>query len=91
MPGEGYRSYDAADVTGTLPAQLQTVLQAAADVVGVPVQLVAETVQLFERRMEARRPKREYYRDTQPAFRRVRASGGLRESRSLDRALNEYR
>lgn len=90
MPGEGYRSHDAADVTGTLPRALETVLSAAADVVGVPVTMVASTVELFERRMEAMRPRREYQSVESRAVRRVRG-GALRESRSLDRALNELR
>jgi hypothetical protein len=90
MPGEAYRKYDASDITGTLPSAIDTVLHAAAEVIGVPVQLVADTVEVFERRMEAKRPRREYPRDApSPAFRRIR--GGLRESRSLDQALNEFR
>lgn len=97
MAGESYKSYDAKDITGTLPESLETVLQAAADVVGVTQQQVAQIVEVFEGRMEKRRPRREYHalplreHAASPAFRRVRASGGLRESRSLDKGLSEYR
>lgn len=81
MPGESYRSYAAADVTGTLPQDFELVLTAAGQVVGLSTQVMARTVEAFERRMETLRPRRENAHN--PALRRVHAASGLRESKSF--------
>lgn len=57
MPGEKVRSYDAADVTGTLPPQFELVADCAAQVAGVETQELLEIVEVFERWIEERRPK----------------------------------
>lgn len=80
MPGERLKSYDTDDITGSLPPQLEAVLQAAADVIGVDASEVAEVVERFERRMEAARPRR-VQSNSSPAMNRVR--GGIRESHSF--------
>lgn len=58
MPGEKVRSFDAADVTGTLPPQFELVAACAAQVAGVDVQELLGVVEVFERRIEGQRPKR---------------------------------
>ncbi|KAL1412621.1 hypothetical protein Q8F55_000368 [Vanrija albida] len=80
MPGEKLKSYDAADVTGTLPPDYEIVLNSAAQVVGVEPEALAEVVQVYERRMEHQRPRREFF---DPAVQRRVAASGLRESRSF--------
>lgn len=52
LPGEKVRSYSAADVTGTLPPQYATVVQAAAAVTGVTEEDVNKVVEVFERRLQ---------------------------------------
>ena len=83
MPGEALRSYDAADVTGTLPAGLEVVLTAAAQVIGVDTQAVSDIVEQFERRMEARRPRRGETTLNNPAIRRLRGPREPRDRYSL--------
>ncbi len=51
MPGERLKTFEARDVTGTLPKDYGTVLDAAAQVIGVDEVDVAEVVESFERRM----------------------------------------
>jgi RNA polymerase I-specific transcription initiation factor RRN7 len=58
LPGEQYESYDAQDVTGTLPKRYEVVLKAAAQVVGVTPFDLGIVVELFERRMEKVRKER---------------------------------
>lgn len=52
LPGEKVRSYSAADVTGTLPPQYATVVQAAATMAGVSEEDVNKVIEVFERRLE---------------------------------------
>lgn len=59
MPGEALQSFAVTEISA-LPQQLQVVLKAAADVVGVTPLQVATVVELFERRMEGVRPRRSY-------------------------------
>lgn len=80
MPGEKFKSYDPADVTGTLPRDYEVVLNSAAQVVGVEPETLAEVVQLYERKMDRQRPRREFI---DPAVQRRVMSSGLRESRSF--------
>lgn len=58
LPGEQYESYDAQDVTGTLPKRHEVVLKAAAQVAGVTPFDLGIVVELFERRMEKVRKER---------------------------------
>ncbi|ORY24983.1 hypothetical protein BCR39DRAFT_545473 [Naematelia encephala] len=51
MPGEKIKSYDASDITGTLPEKYEVVLRAAAQVVGVDPEDVARVVEKFETRI----------------------------------------
>ncbi|WOO82107.1 uncharacterized protein LOC62_04G005609 [Vanrija pseudolonga] len=80
MPGEKLKSYDPADVTGTLPRDYEVVLNSAAQVVGVESETLAEVVQVYERKMDRQRPRREFF---DPAVQRRVVSSGLRESRSF--------
>lgn len=57
MPGEKLRSYEAADITGTLPPEFELVAECAAQVVGVELQELLEIIEVFERRLENQRPK----------------------------------
>ncbi|EKC99696.1 hypothetical protein A1Q2_06006 [Trichosporon asahii var. asahii CBS 8904] len=59
MPGEKIRSFDASDVTGTLPPDFELVADCAAQVAGVETQELLEIVEVFERRLEKLRPKRQ--------------------------------
>ena len=52
MPGEKFRSYDADDITGTLPSDYEVVLNAAAQAIGVELVVIAGVIGLYERRME---------------------------------------
>lgn len=76
MPGDAVRSFGVNDIS-YLPRDLQIVIRAAADVVGVLPTQVADVVELFERKMEKERPRRVY------GDLRRRFSGGLRETRSF--------
>lgn len=86
LPGEAVRIYDA---SARLPRDLAIVVAAAADVVGVSQDAVRDLVTIFERRMEAARPKRAFpetlvARKLRPAL-MASMTGGypLRESRSF--------
>jgi len=57
-PGEKIESYDAQDLTGTLPKDYEIILKAAADVIGVKAYDVGVVVELFERRLEGIRKER---------------------------------
>lgn len=74
MPGEKIRSFDAADVTGTLPPQFELVADCAAQVAGVETQDLLEIVEVFERRLEKLRPKRQ-----------LEFGNSQRDSRKLER------
>ena len=82
MPGERYRSFDASDVTGTLPREYELLLESAAHVVGITQTEMAEVVESFERRLEKHRTRngdrsRSQSRGrTTPAGLRKRASFG---------------
>lgn len=58
IPGDSLRSYDAKDLTGTLPPEYEVVLKAAAEVVGVAEEEVAQVVEILERRLEKVRKDR---------------------------------
>ena len=58
MPGEKIESYDAQDMTGTLPKDYEVVLKAGAEVIGVKAYDVGIVVELFERRLEGIRKER---------------------------------
>jgi RNA polymerase I-specific transcription initiation factor RRN7 len=58
IPGDTLRSYDAKDLTGTLPPEYEVVLKAAAEVVGVAEEEVAQVVEILERRLERVRKDR---------------------------------
>lgn len=58
IPGDSLRSYDAKDLTGTLPPEYEVVLKAAAEVVGVAEEEVAHVVEILERRLEKVRKDR---------------------------------
>lgn len=58
MPGEKVRSFEAADVTGTLPPSFEVVASCAAQAAGVELQELLEVIEVFERRIEGLRPKR---------------------------------
>lgn len=78
LPGEALRSYKEWDV---LPRELEIVMAAAADVVGVDIDTVRDLVVIFERRMENKRPHRPY---PSVVARKMSSQGHpLRESRSL--------
>jgi hypothetical protein len=51
LPGESIRSYAAYDLTGTLPAEYETVLNAAAEVVGVRARDIGKVVENIEGRL----------------------------------------
>lgn len=51
-------SYDAQDMTGTLPKDYEIILKAAAEVIGVKAYDVGIVVELFERRLEGIRKER---------------------------------
>lgn len=53
--GRQYRVYDAKDYIGVLPADSDTLVRAAADVIGVSKQDVLERLQVMERRLKERR------------------------------------
>lgn len=55
MPGEKMRSYESDDITGTLPRAYETILDAAAQVIGVDQVDVADVIELYERRLEKAR------------------------------------
>ena len=57
-PGEKIESYDAQDMTGTLPKDYEVVLKAGAEVIGVKAYDVGIVVELFERRLEGIRKER---------------------------------
>lgn len=57
-PGEKVRSYDATDITGTLPTDYEVVMNAASDLVGVRPRDVAKMVEVLERRLIKARPTR---------------------------------
>jgi RNA polymerase I-specific transcription initiation factor RRN7 len=58
QPGEGYKSYDAQDVTGELPRSYEVILKSAAGVIGVKAFDVGVVVELFERKLEGVRKER---------------------------------
>jgi len=58
VPGEKIESYDAQDMTGTLPRDYEVVLKAGAEVIGVKAYDVGIVVELFERRLEGIRKER---------------------------------
>jgi len=58
VPGEKIESYDAQDMTGTLPKDYEVVLKAGAEVIGVKAYDVGIVVELFERRLEGIRKER---------------------------------
>lgn len=58
IPGDSLRSYDAKDLTGTLPPEYEVVVKAAAEVVGVAEGEVAQVVEVLERRLEKVRKDR---------------------------------
>ena len=76
MPGERLRSYDSADVTGTLPAEFETVLHAAAAVVHVDIAEAMRVVRLFEGRLEKVRSGRTLVRKGSRGRLRSRTSSG---------------
>jgi RNA polymerase I-specific transcription initiation factor RRN7 len=57
-PGERIESYDAQDVTGTLPRDYEIILKGAAEVIGAKAYDVGIVVELFERRLEGIRKER---------------------------------
>jgi len=57
-PGQVIESYDAQDMTGTLPKDYEIILKAAAEVIGVKAYDVGIVVELFERRLEGIRKER---------------------------------
>lgn len=57
-PGQAIESYDAQDVTGTLPKDYEVILKAGAEVIGVKAFDVGNVVELFERRLEGIRKER---------------------------------
>jgi RNA polymerase I-specific transcription initiation factor RRN7 len=58
QPGEKIESYDAQDLTGTLPKTYEVILKAGAEVIGVKAFDVGVFVELFERRLEGVRKER---------------------------------
>ena len=80
LPGEGIRTYDSTDITGTLPREYEIVLQACSDVIGVPTEHIAKCVEVFERRLEKLRLEN-VERDPYGSKQRSR-SGGRPGSRS---------
>jgi hypothetical protein len=57
-PGQAIESYDAQDLTGTLPKDYEIILKAGAEVIGVKAYDVGIVVELFERRLEGIRKER---------------------------------
>lgn len=57
-PGEAIRSWDAQDVTGELPRSFETMLKAAAALIGVQSIDVGTVVELYERKLEKVRKER---------------------------------
>lgn len=57
-PGQKIESYDAQDLTGTLPKDYEVILRAGAEVIGVKAHDVGIVVELFERRLEGIRKER---------------------------------
>jgi len=58
QPGQGIESYDAQDLTGTLPVSYEIILKAAAEVIGVKAYDVGIVVEMFERKLEGVRKER---------------------------------
>ena len=50
--GEKLRSWDSKDITGELPREYETVLKAAAEVIGVTPQEVGVVVEVYERKLD---------------------------------------
>lgn len=57
-PGQKVESYDAQDLTGTLPKDYEVILRAGAEVIGVKAHDVGIVVELFERKLEGIRKER---------------------------------
>lgn len=72
-PGERVRSWDAQDVTGELPMEYETVLQAAAQVIGLTPHDVGVVVQLYERQLD--KVKKERSRSRSASRSRARSVG----------------
>jgi RNA polymerase I-specific transcription initiation factor RRN7 len=77
LPGEEYESYDAQDVTGTLPERYEVVLNAAAQVVGVKPFDLGIVVELFERRLAKVRKEQSRSRSRSRAASESRRRRGL--------------
>lgn len=56
--GENLRSWDAQDITGELPGQYETILQVAAEIIGVQPTDIATMVETYERKLDKLRKER---------------------------------
>lgn len=83
QPGEGYKSYDAQDVTGELPRSYEVILKCAAQVIGVKAFDVGVVVELFERRLEGVRKERSRSRSRSKSRSRSRPASASRRKRGL--------